>query len=236
MVVVVGTISNAMNINKGHTIPAGRKIRFQVIVGFFILTGMFLLAISFSSFESRAADTGLKSPASTGEDYNQWSTPSGAFSSNDSYALESVQGEKQDYYDFTFSVPSGATIDGVEVQVEAKDLNCNVSCIIGVELSWDGGVTYTTAGYDTGELTSSDVVYTLGGSTDIWGRTWSDTNFSDANFRLRINADVLNGETPTIRLDHIQVKVYYTEAAATVASPPITIRGGLEIRGGVEFR
>jgi len=111
---------------------------------------------------------------------------------------------------------------------------------MGVELSWDGGSSYTTAGYDTGELTTSYVIYTLGGATDQWDeRTWVDTEFSNANFRLRVSAFSLNGgEFPAIHLDHVQAKVYYTEGGSSGSSKTedVKIRGGVKVRGGVEFR
>lgn len=176
------------------------------------LNGKVVLYGSGSSGGGGPGDTGLKSPTATGEDHNQWGSGSSAFSSNNDYAVEITLNQEQDYYNFSFSIPAGATIDGIEVKAEVKDVDCT-SCIIGVELSWDGGPTYTTSGYDTGELTTSeDVIYTLGGATDKWGRIWADTEFSDANFRLRINADSLGGgEFPAINLDHIQAKVYYTQ-------------------------
>ena len=102
--------------------------------------------------------------------------------------------------------------------LEAKD-DTETSNIVGVELSWDGGTTYTSSGFDTGELTTSDVLYTLGGPTNLWGRTWSSTDLSNANFRLRINLDVQGG---VAQVDHIQVDVYY--------------RSSIRIRGFVKFR
>ncbi len=151
-----------------------------------------------------SGDTGLKSPSATGEDHNQWSTPSSAYASNNDYAFEDTLNHKQDYYNFTFGIPSGATINGIEVKLEAKDQEIATG-VIGVELSHNGGTTYTSSGKDTGTLTGSDAVYTLGGSSDTWGRSWSDTEFSNTNFRLRVNADTLY-----LWLDHVQAKVYYT--------------------------
>jgi hypothetical protein len=55
---------------------------------------------------------------------------------------------------------------------------------ICVELSWNGGTTWTAA-KSTGTLATSEGSYILGGVTDTWGRTWSDTEFSNANFRVR---------------------------------------------------
>ncbi len=161
------------------------------------------------------ADTGFKSPTSTGEDHTDWTNPSDAFSSNDVYATATNDGEKQDYFDFTFGVSAGATIDGIEVEIEAKDAGGGVNAC-EAELSWNGGTTYTTSGKDTGLLTTSDVVYTLGGASDTWGRSWDDGEFSNANFRIRLNYD--KNFTGGLSVDHVQIKVFFTEAAPAVAS------------------
>jgi hypothetical protein len=74
-------------------------------------------------------------------------------------------------------------------------------------MSWDGGTTWTTT-ESTGTLTTSSVLYSLGGAADTWGRTWSYTNFSNANFRLRV-ADVASNTSRDFSLDWIGAKVYY---------------------------
>src|SRR3989338_8952984 len=66
----------------------------------------------------RADDTGLKSPTATASP-NSWTNPSDAFSSNNTYASESTNNDSQGYRDFGFSVPGGATINGIEVTLEA---------------------------------------------------------------------------------------------------------------------
>ncbi len=157
------------------------------------------------------ADTGDKSPTNTGEDFNQWSNPTNAFSSNNQYATENTASQAQDYYDFTFAVPADATIVGMVVSIEAKGAGIAGANNLGVELSWDGGTTYTTTAYATGAISTIDATYNLGGVEDTWGRSWSDSEFADATFRLKVN--VINVKVEgSISLDHVQVKVFYTEA------------------------
>lgn len=159
------------------------------------------------------ADTGLLSPTSTGEDHNQFTNPTNAYSSNNTYATENVSAEKQDYYNFTFDVPAGATIDGIEVKAEAV---AQVSEPAGWlwDLSWNGGTNYTNSGYGSGDFIDSvEVVYTQGGATDLWGRSWTDSEFSNTNFRIRVECVDL-GSGATLAIDHIQVRVYYTAVSA----------------------
>src|SRR3990167_7791882 len=161
-------------------------------------------------------DTGFLSPSATGEDYNQWTNPTNAYSSNNSYATEVDVNQKQDYYNFTFNIPAGATIDGIEVVLEAKTQDTFWSPKISVALSYNGGTNYTSE-KQTSTLTTSDANYTLGGSTDTWGRTWDDTEFSDTNFRAYVEYNAsIGGDTTS--LDHIQIKVYYTGGTTTSTS------------------
>ena len=58
--------------------------------------------------------------------------------------------------------------------------------------------------------------YTLGGNGDTWGHTWTPSELSDANFRVRIT-DVANNTQQDFYLDWAAVKVYYTPPPAAPA-------------------
>jgi len=75
-----------------------------------------------------------------------------------------------------------------------------------VDLSWDGGATWT-AGKRTPDLADSETTYLLGGAGDTWGRAWTSTNLSDASFRVRVTA-VSNTAVRDTSLDWVAVKVY----------------------------
>jgi len=82
--------------------------------------------------------------------------------------------------------------------------------MICVQLSWDGGTTWTTA-KQTPRLTTSEATYILGGPSDNWGRTWTLTNLTNTNFRLRV-IDVASGSGANSRdfsLDWVAVRVTY---------------------------
>ncbi len=55
-----------------------------------------------------------------------------------------------------------------------------------VELSWDDDATWTAPPKATPTLGTAEATFFLGSVSDTWSRTWSDTDFTDANFRLRI--------------------------------------------------
>jgi len=188
-------------VNRQHT-PNYRRIRLQALI-------LLMIICVLSSYTvARAADTGFLSPSATGIPNNDWSNPGEAFSSDGLYAIETINGQMQDWSVFNFGVPVGATIDGIEVTVEAQDNYCNSAEGAIVELSWNGGTNYTTSSYNFTGGCATDTTTTLGGAADLWGRTWTSSDFSNANFRIRFSKQGFNGDPAWV--DHIQVKVYYT--------------------------
>ena len=78
---------------------------------------------------------------------------------------------------------------------------------ICVQLSWDGGTTWTTA-KSTTTLSSTEATYTLGSISDRWGSTWTSSNFSNTNFRIRV-IDVASNASRYFFLDYVAVNVTY---------------------------
>ena len=78
---------------------------------------------------------------------------------------------------------------------------------ICVQLSWDGGMTWTTA-KSTTTLSTTEATYSLGSPSDPWGRTWSASDFNNANFRLRV-IDVAGNQSRDFFLDYVAVNVSY---------------------------
>jgi hypothetical protein len=107
------------------------------------------------------------------------------------------------YTNYGFVIPGANTISGIEVKLELS--GSTAAGTVDVQLSWDGGTSWTSS-KSTPTLTTSDVVRTLGSPSDVWGRTWAPGEFSNANFAVRIAG---NPSSNTIRLDAIQVRIYH---------------------------
>jgi hypothetical protein len=125
---------------------------------------------------------------------------------------------------YSFSIPSGATIDGVEVKIYHRvygsasvSLSVNSfklvkdSTIVGD----DGSADLTAGHYEYVEESS-------GGSSDMWGTTLSSSDVNSSNFGASVSYTVTN-ESPidtgtnqsSLNVDYIQIKVYYTESSGT---------------------
>lgn len=173
-------------------------------------------------------DTGFKSPTSnsvdTGGDGDGYaSNPTRGYTNNSSFAVDTNSGsgigidcagsdkDKHRYYNYGFTMPTGATINGIEVRLDARADSITGQPKICVQLSWDGGVTWTDP-KSTSDLTTNEASYILGDSADTWGRTWNDTNFTNTNFRLRV-INVASNTSRDFSLDWAAVKVYFSGSA-----------------------
>lgn len=126
-----------------------------------------------------------------------------------STSCSSTAKDRHRFYNFGISIPSGHTVDGIQVMLEDARVDANSGTrYMCVELSWDGGVTWTSA-QTTSSLSTSRSDYTLGSSTNTWGHTWSASDLSNANFRVRVT-NVDSSTSRDFYLDAVQVRVYHS--------------------------
>ncbi|NCN12136.1 hypothetical protein GW937_02325, partial [Candidatus Kaiserbacteria bacterium] len=132
-----------------------------------------------------------------------WQSAANAYDQTDgTYATTSLANTSS-FLNHGFSVSLGNLINGIEVKLEIS--GSTAAGNIGVQLSWDGGVSWTDT-KTTATLTTSDKVVSLGDASDTWGHTWSTTDFSNANFVVRLTG---GPSSNTIMVDAIQVRVYH---------------------------
>ena len=133
-----------------------------------------------------------------------WTNAANAYDNTDgTYATDS-SGSVNSFTNHGFVVPGGNVIQGIEVKLEVSGTTAAGN--IGVELSWDSGTSWTSSGNITPTLTTTDAVVSLGGPSDLWGRTWVVGEFSNANFAVRLTG---NPSSNTVQVDAIQVRVYH---------------------------
>lgn len=114
---------------------------------------------------------------------------------------------------FGFSIPTGATINGIEIQTELSPSNGGDTATARSALSHNAGTNYTAySALITKTGTSVDEIKTMGSSSDTWGRTWTAAEINDnTNFYVKIEGKNSTGGARNSRIDYLWVKVYYTE-------------------------
>jgi len=150
-----------------------------------------------------------------------WSNPSNAASSDNSYAtasgLISGAGSDTTHYlkatNFGFSIPGGATITGIKVEIERKATqNSDLVKDNKIQLVKAGTIQSTNKATTT-TWPTSDAVASYGGSSDLWSGSWTPSDINDSGFGVAIEAatkNVVMSNTETASVDHIKITVYYT--------------------------
>ena len=150
-----------------------------------------------------------------------WTNPNNAKVSDNVYATASNFGGTTTNYlkatNFGFSIPAGATINGMIVEIERKTNNPGAGVDNAVRIV-KGGVIGSTNKASGVNWTGSDTYATYGSSSDLWGETWNGTDINDSIFGVVISAKDTVGESATLTIDHIRITVYYTALSSTITS------------------
>lgn len=147
--------------------------------------------------------------------FAEWSNPSNAGAADSTYATATVTGlggqsRALKATNFGFSIPTGATIDGILVEWLCSSSGGNVYTDRARIVK--GGVTKTTE-KSLYELWSGSYV-SYGGASYLWGETWTVSDINDSGFGAIISAISGNSGSKTGQVDYVRITVYYTEAAA----------------------
>jgi len=110
---------------------------------------------------------------------------------------------------YNVSVLAGSAVNGITVRLDAFASGPLDSAAICVELSWDGGATWTST-QTTAALSAVQGTYLVGGAADNWGRTWSATDLANGSFVVRLTDVAAKKKSKDFRLDWVAVDVTYT--------------------------
>jgi len=172
-----------------------------------------------------AADTGANSPGTMADDATvgtvAWSNPDNAKVSDGNDATSNGIANSISHYlkanNFGFAIPTGATINGILVEVEKAGGD-------GIDFIQDNAVRIVKGGSigvtDKSSLdnwSDTDTYKSYGSSADLWGETWAYTDINSSTFGFAISAKEVSDEATSSYVDHIRITVYYTEEA--VATP-----------------
>lgn len=172
------------------------------------------------------ASQGPESPdtCSTDGSGGDWVNPDNVKQSDNAYAT--VTAPRRNIVDtsllisthFDFIIPSGATIDGIQVEMERKYAGVGGSVSDNImALTKDGVASIGTPTDPVGVWSTVEHYEPMGSPTDLWGETWTPAEINDENFGFIFSATISAGALASCiaYIDHIRITVYYTEAAVT---------------------
>jgi hypothetical protein len=171
-------------------------------------------------------NTGLLSPSlnaaatvGAGDNNGYEVGPTNAYANDGLFAVDNNSGtntstsctnsgkDKHLYYGFGVNLPVGVAVRGIEVRLDGKADSTSGAPKFCVQLSWNGGTTWTAA-KSTVTLSTTEQTFILGSPTDRWGRTWALGDFSNTNLRMRV-IDVSSSAARDFSLDWVAVRVTY---------------------------
>jgi hypothetical protein len=111
---------------------------------------------------------------------------------------------------FGFTIPSGATIDGITVEIQRKSSGTQTSDFL-VQL-YKGGTLVGSDKASATAYTTSLVTASYGGASDLWGTTWTYSDINGSTFGVALQCQYGGASTRTASVDFIRVTVDYTES------------------------
>jgi hypothetical protein len=160
-----------------------------------------------------ASTTGFLNPtaqeADTGGDGNGFEvSPTNAFADEGGTANNiNGTGDRHRYFNYNVTIPAGCTVRGIEVRLDWRLDSTFGTNSMSVELSGDGGATFTAGQVDTQETTSLHTVV-LGSPSDTWGRSWTAAELGNVGFRVRVTS-TSSSSFRDFFLDWVPVRVSY---------------------------
>lgn len=162
-----------------------------------------------------------------------WANPVNAYSGNNVYSTASnmIMNTATNYLrctNYGFSIPLGATIKGITVNVERKTSDGTIKDK-AMRLVKDVGGVAAIQATDRSTLTSytkSDVIEAHGSVADLWSGTWTAADINANNFGAAFaayNASTSDTNKRMVSVDHMPITVFYAPASApdhaTISAP-----------------
>lgn len=176
------------------------------------------------------SDTGWKSPGTVTEDTSvgssSWNNYGNVTADDGNVAENNTTNFSggETYYikclNFGFNIPIGATIDGIEARVQKfSDIFGSTGAVDGhiciVKGGSIGSQNKALSGY--WDFNDRNAYSTYGGSSDKWGESWLYSDINSSNFGIVVSAsDPDTTSDINAQIDHIQIKVYYTDNSTPV--------------------
>ena len=124
---------------------------------------------------------------------------------------------------FGFTIPAGATITGIVVEIDRRSIIASSGKDFRVQLCDPNGGSPVLMGNNKADTVTvwptTSAIATYGASNDLWGATITPAMVNDAFFSvaLSVTANIANAD---IGVDFMRVTVHYTPPAVTTKLVP----------------
>jgi hypothetical protein len=108
-----------------------------------------------------------------------------------------------------FSIPANATIAGITVEWDRKVNTASNTADNAVRLVKAGSIETTDRSSGSTWQTGLNYIQ-YGGTSDLWGDTWTPSDINSAGFGAAISAKTTSAVNRTFSIDWVRITVYYT--------------------------
>jgi len=192
--------------------------RRRLVVTLFILA---MVALAFANTAGpNLAGTGGTSGTCDGATTFCWTSP-GNITANDGVNAQVALGSSATSNElqgtnFGFAIPAGSTINGITVEIKKQAVSGTGNPTdLDVTILKGGIATGTNLGHlgpGNGWLTAGGID-TYGGSSTLWGATWTPADINASNFGVQISCTEWVGLPATAGVDFIRITIAYTPPA-----------------------
>ena len=165
-----------------------------------------------SNYISSDISWGMTDHIKTDNDVHAAAYLSAAYLGNTAYS-ERLQG-----WDFDFSIPSNATITGIQVEIERNADGANAIKDEEVKLLKNGALTGSNMKLGSWWANGSSEVATYGGSDNLWGSTWTPADINNNNFGVSLACRNYQNYGRLAQVDYVRITVTYTTPAAATTT------------------
>lgn len=198
------------------------------LTSIFSLTALLIAAVATFSVnvpQVRAASSGPNF-AGTGATVtgtgDSWSNPTRISVNDNSYTTSSIsrysRSETLNATQFGFSIPTNATISGIQVIIGRFASNNNSLQDRSLYLIKGGSTTGANRGATSADWPTSEEAANYGTTSDLWDTTWTPAQINASNFGVAISVSNESYGNRTASVDYIQITVTYTISALTIST------------------
>jgi len=145
-----------------------------------------------------------------GGTYAGTATSPGDVSASDDTEAVANTGQTIIATNFDFGLPAGATIDGVEVNVESRVSSGTWTQVVQL---YDASAAIGTSKSTTGITSTTKESRGYGGASDVWSASLTQAIINGTGFGVRLTATRTAGTGGSrLRTDYLEARVHYTEA------------------------
>jgi hypothetical protein len=201
-----------------------------------------MLSVSMPNANASVGPNGPGTVVSVSPGDHPWSNPDNAKVSDNSYASAAAPPDppsssyRLKATNYGFSIPSGATVRGIQVDVERHKDSETYSRVKDMEIlivKSDGSLGTSSKADTATNWPTSDSAKSYGGAADLWGEVWGPADIDNSNFgvvvRVSFSWDGSYGGSPTVTayVDYVGITVYY-DPPPTAPLPTAPVGGFME--------